>query len=53
MSGFKSANTDESGALGQFLQAVDQGLIASNAVLFVESLDRITRDEIDTALELF
>ncbi|HHA1303510.1 recombinase family protein [Enterobacter chengduensis] len=53
VSGFKSANTDESGALGQFLQAVDQGLIASNAVLFVESLDRITRDEIDTALELF
>ncbi|WP_416821192.1 recombinase family protein, partial [Cronobacter sakazakii] len=48
VSGFKSANSDESGALGQFLRAVDEGLIARNAVLFVESLDRITRDEIDT-----
>ncbi|MDF2784195.1 MAG: hypothetical protein K0S95_730 [Pantoea eucrina] len=53
VSGFKSANTKGSGALGQFLNAVDQGLIASNSILFVEVLDRISRDEIDTALELF
>jgi len=53
VSGFKSANTNENGALGQFLRAVDEGLIACNSVLYVEALDRITRSEIDTALELF
>lgn len=52
ISGFRGLNA-KSGALGQFLDAVDQGLIPSNAYLYVESLDRITRDEIDVALELF
>lgn len=53
ISGFRSANFRSGGALGQFLDAVDQGLIPSNAFLYVESLDRITREEIDVALELF
>lgn len=52
ISGFKSDNS-KSGALAKFLAAVDEGLIPNNAYLFVESLDRITRDEIDVALELF
>lgn len=52
VSGFKSDNS-KSGALAQFLDAVDNGFIPSNAYLYVESLDRITRDEIDLALELF
>lgn len=52
ISGFKSDNS-KSGALSKFLAAVDEGLIPNNAYLFVESLDRITRDEIDIALELF
>lgn len=52
ISGFKSDNS-KSGALSKFLAAVDEGLIPNNAYLFVESLDRITRDEIDVALELF
>ncbi|MCF2228614.1 recombinase family protein [Enterobacter cloacae] len=52
ISGFKSVNS-KSGALSKFLEAVDEGLIPNNAYLFVESLDRITRDEIDVALELF
>lgn len=52
ISGFKSDNS-KSGALSKFLEAVDEGLIPNNAYLFVESLDRITRDEIDVALELF
>lgn len=52
VSGFKSDNS-KSGALSKFLEAVDAGLIPSNAYLYVESLDRITRDEIDIALELF
>lgn len=52
ISGFKSDNS-KSGALAKFLAAVDGGFIPSNAYLYVESLDRITRDEIDVALELF
>lgn len=52
ISGFKSANS-KSGALAQFLEAVDAGLIIKNSYLYVESLDRITRDEIDIAIELF
>ncbi|HBY2477280.1 recombinase family protein [Raoultella ornithinolytica] len=52
ISGFKSVNS-KSGALAQFLEAVDAGLIIKNSYLYVESLDRITRDEIDIALELF
>ncbi|HGF9808037.1 TPA: recombinase family protein [Klebsiella quasipneumoniae] len=52
ISGFKSINS-KSGALAKFLAAVDEGVIPNNAYLFVESLDRITRDEIDVALELF
>jgi len=53
ISAFKSLNTRSESALGKFLEAIDQALIPSNAYLFVESLDRITRDEIDIALELF
>lgn len=52
ISGFKSDNS-KSGALAKFLAAVDDGVIPNNAYLYVESLDRITRDEIDLALELF
>lgn len=52
ISGFKSDNS-KSGALAKFLAAVDDGYIPNNAYLYVESLDRITRDEIDIALELF
>jgi len=53
ISGFHGANAKAGGALGQFLDAVDAGLIPSNAYLYVESLDRISRSEIDIALELF
>lgn len=53
MSGFKSANTSENGALGQFLRTVDEDLISFNSVHYVEVLERITRSEIDTALVLF
>lgn len=53
ISAFRSLNSSRSGALGKFLDAVDQGLIPNNAYLYVEALDRISRDEIDVALELF
>lgn len=41
------------GALGGFLQAIDRGLVKPGSVLIVESLDRLSRAEPMTALELF
>lgn len=41
------------GALKQFLEYVEAGLIESGSYLLVESLDRISRDEIISALDLF
>lgn len=52
VSAFKSANLVE-GALGTFVQAVDAGKIPKGSFLLVESLDRLSRDNVDTALELF
>jgi len=52
ISAFKGKNAVE-GALGAFLKAIDDGLIELPAVLLVESLDRISRTEVDEALELF
>jgi DNA invertase Pin-like site-specific DNA recombinase len=52
ISAFKGKNQTE-GALGAFLSAVDAGLIPSDAFLLVESLDRLSRQEVDEALELF
>lgn len=39
------------GALGQFLAAVHNGKVAPGSILLVESLDRLSRQEIDIALE--
>lgn len=36
----------EGGAFGQFLSAVEQGLITTTCALLVESLDRLGRDEL-------
>lgn len=52
ISAFRGANY-QSGALGQFLDAIDAGFIPNNATLYVESLDRLSRAEIDLALEMF
>ncbi len=41
------------GQLGQFLQAVKRGRIARGSVLVVENLDRLSREEIDDAYDLF
>lgn len=51
VSAFKGKNLENS--LGTFLLAIDNGQIATPSMLLVEALDRITREEIDTALELF
>lgn len=42
VSAFRGKNVDE-GALGAFLEAVDQGKVKPGAVLLVESLDRLSR----------
>lgn len=52
VSAFKGANADE-GALGLFLQAVDEGRVPTGSYLLVESLDRLSRAEVDVALQLF
>ncbi len=51
-SAFKGKHRTE-GALGRFLEAVKQGDVVSGSILIIESLDRLTREDIDTALELF
>lgn len=52
MSAFRGANATE-GELGEFLRLVDNGDIASDCYLLVESLDRLSRDKVRKALRLF
>ncbi len=51
VSAFRSKNV--AGALGAFIEAVDAGRIVKGSYLLVESLDRLSRDTVDVALELF
>jgi DNA invertase Pin-like site-specific DNA recombinase len=51
-SGFKGQNVKQ-GMLGRFIAALESGEIPQNSVLLVESLDRLTREKITEALELF
>lgn len=52
ISAFRGANVRE-GALGGFLEAIRQGRVDPGSVLIVESLDRLTRDQLSEALVLF
>lgn len=52
VSGFRGKNATE-GALAKFLEEVDAKRIPAGSTLLVEALDRITRAEVDHALELF
>jgi DNA invertase Pin-like site-specific DNA recombinase len=52
ISAFKGANV-QSGALGQFLTAVKAGSVERGSYLLVESLDRLSREEILPAHTLF
>ena len=54
ISAFKSKNSDadSGGGLGLFIRAVEEGVVPNDSYLLVESLDRISRDEIDVAIEL-
>ncbi|OPH84528.1 site-specific recombinase [Nitrobacter vulgaris] len=52
ISAFKGANLRE-GALGRFLEAVEQGAVARGSYLIVESLDRISREHVLAAQGVF
>lgn len=50
VSAFRSANTNEDNGLGQFLKALQQGVIPRGSFLLVESLDRLSRASVMTAM---
>lgn len=52
ISAFRGVNAQR-GALAAFIRAVEEGFIPADSVLYVESLDRISRDKILKALGLF
>ncbi|MBK7616340.1 MAG: recombinase family protein [Burkholderiales bacterium] len=52
ISAFKGKNAVD-GALGAFLKAVDDKIIPKGSFLLVESLDRVSREEVLDALETF
>jgi DNA invertase Pin-like site-specific DNA recombinase len=52
VSAFKGSNF-ETGALGQFLVAIDDGRVAKDSFLLVESLDRLSRLPVTEALAIF
>jgi DNA invertase Pin-like site-specific DNA recombinase len=52
ISAFKGANVRD-GALGRFLEAVKSGSVKSGSYLIVESLDRLSREQVLTAHSLF
>ena len=52
VSGYKGVNA-KTGALAKFLQLVEKGKIESGSVLIVESLDRLSREDVPKALPRF
>jgi DNA invertase Pin-like site-specific DNA recombinase len=52
ISAFKGANVRE-GALGQFLEAIKRGSVEPGSYLLIESLDRLSREQILDAALLF
>lgn len=52
VSGFRGKNAQE-GTLGIFLNALESGKIKPNSVLLIESLDRLSRDRLTSALTQF
>lgn len=52
VSAFRGRNA-ATGALAAFLQAIKTGKVIAGDVLLVESLDRLSREEIDPAYDLF
>ncbi|HGH5996673.1 TPA: recombinase family protein [Morganella morganii] len=54
VSAFRGKNSEKGcGKLGDFIDAARQGVIEADCWLYVENLDRLTRQEITTAQKLF
>jgi DNA invertase Pin-like site-specific DNA recombinase/predicted metal-dependent hydrolase len=53
VSAFRGKNAREGGALYAFQRAVDEGIVEEGSVLLVESMDRLSRQTPDLALDLF
>jgi DNA invertase Pin-like site-specific DNA recombinase len=53
VSGFKGKHRQETAALGAFLKRVEKGDIPRGSYLLVESLDRLSREQVVVALTLF
>ena len=53
VSAFRGKHRDPTSALGAFLTRVRQGEIAKGSFLLVESLDRLSREQVSVALRLF
>lgn len=53
ISAYRGANADGDSALGSFLRLCELGQIPQGSILLVESLDRLSRNELLEALELF
>src|SRR5260370_31604257 len=52
ISGFKGKHRSDNNALGYFLSLVHSGRIPAGSFLLVESLDRLSREDVDDALRL-
>ena len=52
-SAYKGRNLDDEGQLRRFLDLVESGAIESGSYLLVESLDRLSREKVSTALPRF
>jgi hypothetical protein len=52
ISAFRGQNAAQ-GNLSKFLEAVESGKIARGSFLLVESLDRLSRNDVDVALQMF
>ncbi len=53
VSAFRGGHRNDKYALGQFLRLIETGRIARGSILVVENLDRLSREEVGEAVELF
>lgn len=52
-SAFKSKHRSKDSELTRFIDAVSKGIVKKGSVLIVEALDRLSREEMETAITLF
>jgi DNA invertase Pin-like site-specific DNA recombinase len=53
VSAFRGKHRDTKHALGQFLKFIETGSIPKGSILLLENLDRLSREEVGEAVELF